>query len=640
MFGFFSALTFSKLLGLTGALSLPLLVLAYRKRIPQQRRPVSSLFLLRRLTKHAAQRRHIKLPLRFFLEFLALLLLTLALTQPYWRGGGERIALVVDNSMSMRAQPTGGFSRQQEAVERSRKFLASSGRGNSYTLFTSAPQLKQIGQSEVSTSAVEAELAAVQPVDSGDSLAGEVRQLALSGRFDQVIVVSDRNAELVSEGSGNTTSSSRTVFFTPITVGKPVANIGLTDLRTEHTESDDGSNPSTVALATIANHGVTPTSVKLSVFGLSAAQEQLLVTKNFSVAANKPQQLRINLGQQLPFKFLRAEIAPSENGGADSLPADNQGWTALEKMNQGTLLLVTSGAGNLLGLEQLKHLNTTRITPERFAELTPEQIKRYSLLLFHNCAPTSMPATPSLYILPPTGNLIFPVAAEERTSQVTSWNGEHPITQYLRVSLLRPAGTVVITPPAWAQSVINVERGAVVVAGEYQGVRHAAVGFELLPFEGGATPSLSVLTLNLLAWLSSQTAAFGQTPLTGTALTLNTRVGSWSVVSPTGETAAVGPGTPPYTPITPGLYQITERRAGLADATTRAVPVSSLPVNSFHPSESDTFNPQSYELPQSIKVPGEATGADLPLWFALVVIATIALAVEQLFAAIGWPQEA
>ena len=157
-------------------------------------------------------------------------------------------------------------------------------------------------------------------------------------------------------------------------------------------------------------------------------------------------------------------------------------------------------------------LGVQQISPAEFAKRAESDLARYSSVIFHRSAPARPPSVPTLLILPPADNPLFPVRDQADEGRITSWAAEHPITSYLKVPLLSPGSAAIFDVPLWAQSIMRVEEGAIVVAGESHGVRFAAVGMEMLPFEGARTPVLSVLTLNLLNWLS------GGTELTASAL--------------------------------------------------------------------------------------------------------------------------
>ena len=98
-----SGLQFGYLLGGAVALLSPLLVLAYLRQDRARRKVVSSVLILKEIAARPRRRRRFVPPPRFFFELLCLLLLALAATLPARRDERERVAVVVDTSLSMRA---------------------------------------------------------------------------------------------------------------------------------------------------------------------------------------------------------------------------------------------------------------------------------------------------------------------------------------------------------------------------------------------------------------------------------------------------------------------------------------------------------------------------------------------------------
>jgi hypothetical protein len=73
--------------------------------------------------------------------------------------------------------------------------------------------------------------------------------------------------------------------------------------------------------------------------------------------------------------------------------------------------------------------------------------------------------------------------------------------QYVNVPLISlPAMRKLDCPPS-AIPILYAPEGAIACAGTSAATRYAIVGFELLPFDGIKSPSLSILLLNLVKWL-------------------------------------------------------------------------------------------------------------------------------------------
>jgi hypothetical protein len=72
---------------------------------------------------------------------------------------------------------------------------------------------------------------------------------------------------------------------------------------------------------------------------------------------------------------------------------------------------------------------------------------------------------------------------------------------YVNPTLLTVPTTRLIDCPPSASPILTTTAGTIACAGEQQGFRYAIIGFELFPFDGPKTPTLSILTLNLFKWL-------------------------------------------------------------------------------------------------------------------------------------------
>lgn len=101
----FSGITFLNL-GLLLGLLPPILILAYLFQQKFKHQKVSSVIVLKTLPRRTALLTNIKLPLRFFLEFLALIAIVLAIAMPVIIDRSDSGAIVLDNTLSMQAVDT------------------------------------------------------------------------------------------------------------------------------------------------------------------------------------------------------------------------------------------------------------------------------------------------------------------------------------------------------------------------------------------------------------------------------------------------------------------------------------------------------------------------------------------------------
>ena len=178
------------------------------------------------------------------------------------------------------------------------------------------------------------------------------------------------------------------------------------------------------------------------------------------------------------------------------------------------ILVVSPLTKNELGLNKVKNFNFEVVSAKTAQDMSKERLSRHRLLIFHRSAPPSAEKIPTLLVLPPEDNPVFPLvtghdgeALNVKLPKVTSFDSSHPIVSYLRLGLLAPPSSLIFNPPKWAEAVIGTERGAMLVAGVSSGVRFAGVGFEIFPFDGVNTPLESILLFNLIDWLENKDEA-------------------------------------------------------------------------------------------------------------------------------------
>jgi hypothetical protein len=107
--------------------------------------------------------------------------------------------------------------------------------------------------------------------------------------------------------------------------------------------------------------------------------------------------------------------------------------------------------------------------------------------------------------MPPQGTLPWKggsvSAPHEGAVEITRWATSHPILQYIQPGLLAIPQVRVLECPNSATPILFSSFGPIACAGEEGGARYVVTGFELFPFDGIKSPTLSVLTLNIFKWL-------------------------------------------------------------------------------------------------------------------------------------------
>ncbi len=618
-------------LALIGAV--PILVFAYLRRREARAITVSSLLILKHLTRKVSRRRRFKPPLTFFLELLALLLLAAAAAAPLLRGAEKNFALIIDTTMSMAASSEQG-SRIELARRRISEWLTiEDERTARYTVYSSAPLLTQQGEQGLSAREAIALTQQLTPTITSDSLDSQALELAQSGEFDTVVIISDR--QWVKENSPAREMNGGETEILALPVGTPVANLFISQFTVGSPGLDTASLSAEVTVSQAGPPTQSPATTNATVVlervdGVSAPPIQIgsiAVTVN----SDSPRLVVFPLPTDLPRgAFLRSRLIVDSKSNA--LAEDDIAWATNDRRGTQSWLLIRPEANHdSLGLEKVGPVSISALSPEEYARLSTEELKSFALLIFDRTSPVVPPQNSTLLIVPPERNSLFPTEGIAENPEITSWIEDHQITSYLKLPLLDVQTAVIFRHPLapWVKAVVNAEAGPIVVAGESQGFRFAATGFQLLPFEGLKTPVVSVLTLNLLGWLTSD-QAFSPSYITGASVRLDSAK-TWIIRKPDGvieQLEETGEHSRTITLEKPGVYGLTGISGKTRDSITQTE--RTIVANVFLPEESETIIPQDLILPEHVPLRRLSSERTTHLWpkvlaciLALLVGATL-----------------
>ncbi len=655
-----SALSLANIIGLGIGAFAPLLILAYMHQLRGRRRTVSSVMLLKKLAVKIRVKRKFRPPLRFFLELLALLLLAIAASYPLLNERASRCAVVIDSSLSMRARVGSSYeanTRFGKSIQEALKWVSDQSEQSTFSLYQSAPKLLLAGEANNTKAKTIKALEELQPALTGDSLEGSVSELVSSGDFDSIAIFTDREADYLKDADtvGAKKSSSFSSLFGKTKdgeisntetvvdirrVGAPIGNVYIAKVRSERPRRTDGnsnkSNPSIVA--TLAASDSKPREVIVSIVDDADSSSSPLQSAKVKIDSKRPVDVRFQpTGDDNPERIFRIFIKTED--GDNALTEDDTVWIRQGGSGAEKILFV-SGTGatqESLGLSEIQGYDFEVVSPEEFSARSAESLMGYDILIFHHSAPRSAPERPTLLILPPAENGVFPVATELRNPRISSWKEEHLLTSYLQVPLLRFNAAITFATPLWAQPVISVEQGAVVVAGESRGIRFLGVGFELMPFSGGATPTVSILTLNILGWLSN-TPGTGLGGSVGSSIRLEPGF-KWEITTPQGKVeSVVAKDREPklYQMEQPGKYLVAKLSNGTklpGGAKEHRV----YTANIIYPEESSTFATSTLAVAKRTAHEEMLRQKETPLWPLLVIIAIIVIVCEWIIGMVRRP---
>jgi hypothetical protein len=333
-----------------------------------------------------------------------------------------------------------------------------------------------------------------------------------------------------------------------------------------------------------------------------------------SSVVSKRQPAIIDLGPlKTPWSFCSLGLSPAPRDATDTISLDNTGYV-VNNPSSGLIVVMSDLPPTALGLSQLSDYSFTTEAPKAAAG----SVKT----IFHRVAPKTRPSSPSLVVLPPEGPLPWKGGEVLRsppggTMEISRWTETHPITRYTQPQLLSiPSGRLLVCPDS-ATAVLHSHYGALLCAGEEGGHRYVIVGFELFPFEGIKSPTLSVLTLNTLSWLfhdgtlGSQNSALSATLLNDR--TLVERLAPDPLQIPVNERLEALQGA--------GIFKLTVSTDGDTSAELYA-------SNSFFDEESDIGRERTLALSAQSPRTGTGDNQEYPLERVLAIAVLLILLID------------
>jgi hypothetical protein len=588
--------------------SLALLVYIFRAKGSSQPTVTSTLFLLRKLPSYLPHRKRFIPPLQFWLELLAFILLASAASGVFTRETGERIAVVLDTSKSMATRQTSGETRLEVAKRIASADITQSPPTTRFAVYSASNTLVPLTPSNatqqkssshvVSARSARSLLTEAPQSYTADRLQSLLTPLVNAADYDQVWVYTDKTVEDTSEPGAvkiisipSDSNASGNLWIESLT---------LKSSTTSTSKSDEDTPYIYVSLAAVG-----PETISAQVSAECTQQDGgstfSLSTVTTTLKPNSSASTRLGPIAK-PWSYCRVVATPSSAASLDLLPLDNEGWVT-KVIEERTVTLHSALSPDALGLRNLPYaVATPAVDSQAHSEL-------YSI--YHRQLPKTLPPKgATMIVLPPAGSTLWSggsVAARASTlsaqAGVTRWSDSHPLMQYLQPTLLTIPTAVVLTCPDTAKPVLFTSEGPLLCAGEQSGSRYIITGFELFPFDGLRSPTVSIFTLNALRWLF-QPAAGGNTETSRVALDNSAQVGTIALPYEISSAQSVAPTrsnlanstTRSLTIPEPGVVELSRGETSSAQKTFLA-------VNAFSPDESDISRIQVISPPQSSRTP-------------------------------------
>ncbi len=545
--------------------------------------------------------------LLLFLQLLIVALVALALLRPGWRGlelTGNRFIFALDNSASMQArdqQPTRLAAAKREALRLVDQMK--SGDVGMVIAFSDSAQVVQTFSE--SRRALRRRIEQIQPSNHPTDVREALRAAAglanpnYTRLQDQQAVDEALPATLYlfSDGDFPPVRDFSVGNLDPhyLPFGMPAAhNIAIVAFSTDRNPDKPDQLQ---AFARIHNYSPDPATVQLELF----LDEQSIDVAELSLPAGRSGSWTFDL-PDIDQGELKLVLSPD-----DVLAVDNTAYAAVNRPLPANVLVVTPGDKPLelaLQTDEVAKIAHVRIVAPEFLKKpqyrTEAEAGMYDLIIYDQCAPTTMPAANTLLIgaLPPDGRWKSRQVSGSRN--IIDVDRTHPLTQLVDMDYVKIAAAKRLEPPPGSTVLMDAVIGPVCAIAPRGGFEDVVLGFTLVdslgqPAAANTTwplrPSFPVFVFNALEYLGGtrETSGAGSVlPGRPVTIRLPRYVERVTVVAPNGQRIPLvrqGNNAFVFTDTSQlGVYRVFEKD--------RPEPTQRFAVNLFDPRESD-IRPQS-----------------------------------------------
>ena len=471
-------------------LAASLLIYIFRARGTAHDLVISTLFLIRNLPQRLNARKTFVPPLQFWLELAALSLLSLAAAGLLATDSRQRIAVVIDTSLSMGAINEAGQTRLETAQRIASADVSQFLVQGRFSVYGAASELLPASEPLISAPVAVWAINSLKPTYLEDNLNAQIRSLLSQGSFDKIWLYSDRTLKDQSVPAGLRVT---TIPTNPLTE----RNIWIRSL------SANTDQTITIELSSLAPAEI---SIQVAASCFSADGAELSAPTPISIKLSPVTTNSSQIGPIDPTWAFCRITSYGDDTKREALQIDNEGWIARAD---------TAPAIQIVSPLSLQELGLTGLKGFQFQRIESAQATNFNKTvptIFHRTTASSEMQAPSLVISPPAGALPWggAVAPQILTAPpITRWIQSHPLLRYVNPTLLSIERAAALRCPESSLSIILSSSGALACAGESGGFRYLVTGFEIFPFEGLSTPTITVLTLNAFKWLFNSATPLG-----------------------------------------------------------------------------------------------------------------------------------
>lgn len=483
-------------LALAGALLAIPIILLYMLRLRRREVIVSSTFLWQQVLQDSEANtpwQRLRRNILLLLQLIILALMVFALARPFMivpAVSAGQIELLVDASASMNATDLpGGGSRFEEAKRQALSIVDTLGAGDTVTVIRVADVPAVAVPATDDAAALRAGINALQP---GLAEADWVAALTLAAAD----AAGAQQASIVIIGDGGLGDAEGLpgipgeIRYVP--VGVADSNLAISALAAR---ALPGQPPQ--LFAQITNYGSQDADV---IFDLRV-DGALFTARRYTVPAGQSLPL---VSESLPdgFGVLQAGLTrPTGSRVPDYLAADDTAWAVAAEGGARRVLLMT--AGNLFLEQALRSL--PGIQAFRGDVNRPLPAEPYDLYIFDGWLPPgSLPDGDLLFVNPPGNTALFTVGAESSATANPMVRRDDPRMAFVDFDDVNVLKFKRITGADWAETLVAVEGGPLLLAGETGGRQAAILTFDLRESDLPLQITWPVLMANLLEWFTPQ----------------------------------------------------------------------------------------------------------------------------------------
>jgi hypothetical protein len=447
-----------------GAFSASLIVVAgsYFLVRRARREVVSSTFFLSATQHSTSGRRKPRMPLRFLFELLLLALLgsfflpTPSLIQ------GEKVALIIDTSLSMAMK----YERGMTVFEGGKALATEEIKSTDEVTVLLTPRFPNSAfSSSITGSSLHETLRSHKPVYGEDSIPSAL-ELIPARTFAKIIVVTDK------QKPQNIPSS---VIWREVRGTEKPTNLACLDLSL--------GPPSSINVS-LLNSAKSAVLVRLSLYSLTEKKENLITSTVLPSDGEDTSQLALPLPAPLRPGSYVVRVSPEDARFVDYLSQDNELYFTIRHST--TQVRVVGEPLPIASLGNFQFQVATDSPPS--AEID----------VFNRCNAPPLLERPTL-LLSPIPSSRAPQRKCVETRRITQWNSSHPLTRYIKFSLFSLDNASCVERTEGLESILRGEEGSLLDAGVKNSHRLIFTTLPLLT--SSSSLSLSILSLNALTWL-------------------------------------------------------------------------------------------------------------------------------------------